>query len=417
MSWGVRKGGANGGTVPARATLGSIGHNNSRSNMPTKNTLRILVALQIAAVLGAVVATSLSIPSLVRDYHLPAYVFSSSPEALWLANILTLALLVAAVGLCFFADVFRTLYVALTIGLLLLYTLHSSVSSASMDLLQQTDALLRGAIIAVVYFSPLSDLYKPRDRGDVRGAQRLLRYMILAQIPLLLVGFGAGLVTQLHNPDLGAMNDALDHGHPGSGLLAGASLVAYLIVNVCLYLFWRGARTAYLIVTVVAILETLYLNPSITAAGVGLFTTGVTIVNGAILGLAYFSPLRVVFDQGVGAQAPPAPAMASPHASAAVVGTPVGPSATVATAQPAVVRIEPVVVAPSPAPVQAPPAVQSTVAGQTAFCGTCGAPSQGGKFCVQCGAPLPQKVICPGCGTESEPGIKFCRHCGSPLSG
>jgi hypothetical protein len=383
--------------------------------MPTKNTLRILVALQIAAVLGAVVASSLSIPSLVRSYHLPAYVFSSSPEALWLANILTLALLVAAVGLCFFADVFRTLYVALTIGLLLLYTLHSSVSSASMDLLQQTDALLRGVIIAVVYFSPLSDLYKPRDRGDVRGAQRLLRYMILAQIPLLLVGFGAGLVTQLHNPDLGAMNDALDHGHPGSGLLAGASLVAYLTVNVCLYLFWRGARTAYLIVTVVAILETLYLNPSITAAGVGLFTTGVTIVNGAILGLAYFSRLRAMFDKGPGAEPPPARAATSPDASSATMGTPTGPTATVAAAAD---QVEPLLVVPPPAPAGAAlRAVPAALAEPPAFCGACGAPSQGGKFCIHCGAPLPKRVTCPGCGTESEAGKKFCRECGSPLSG
>ena len=89
-----------------------------------------------------------------------------------------------------------------------------------MDLLQQTDALLRGVIIAVVYFSPLSDLYKPRDRGDVRSAQRLLRYLILAQIPLLLVGFGAGLLTQLHNPDVAAINEHLEYGRPASALLA-----------------------------------------------------------------------------------------------------------------------------------------------------------------------------------------------------
>jgi hypothetical protein len=385
--------------------------------MPTKNTLRILVALQIAALMGAVVAASLSIPALVRNYHLPTYVFSSAPDVLWLANLLTLALLVVAVGLCFFADAFRTLYVALTAGLLLLHALRPSVSSSSMDLLQQTDALLRGVIIAIVYFSPLSDLYKPRDRGDVRSAQRLFRYLILAQVPLLLVGFGVGLLTQLHNPDIAAISEHLEYGRPASALLGGASLVAYLIVSVCLYLFWRGARTAYLIVTAVVILETLYLGPSITAAGLGLFTTGVTILNGAILGLAYFSPLRVVFDQGVGTQAPPAPAMASPRASSAVMGTAIGPTATLATAPSAAVRVEPVVVAPSPVPVQAPAAVQSTVAGQAAFCGTCGAPSQGGKFCVQCGAPLPQKVTCPGCGTESEPGKKFCRHCGSPLSG
>ncbi|MGH8200921.1 MAG: zinc ribbon domain-containing protein [Steroidobacteraceae bacterium] len=402
--------------------------------MPTKNTLRILVALQIAALLGSVVATSLSIPSLVRTYHLPTYVISSAPEVLWLANVLTLALLVVAVGLCFFADVFRTLYVTLTVALLLLYTLRPSVSSGSMDLLQGTDELLRGVIIAVVYFSPLSDLYKPRDRGDVRSAQRLLRYLILAQIPLLLVGFGAGLLTQLHNPDLAAISEQLDYGHPGRGPLAGTSLVAYLIVNVCLYLFWRGARTAYLIVTVVTTLEALYLSPSLTPAGLGLFTAGVTIMNGAILGLAYFSPLRAVFDRGVGTPAPAvspvtsrqasSPAPAGPVGSAVLAG-PVDSAATAAFARSvtaavvptAEVRFEPPAVVPPAAAAEAPPVTGPAAVGQPAFCGACGARSQGGKFCMQCGAPLPQRVTCSGCGTESEPGKKFCRECGRPLSG
>jgi hypothetical protein len=390
--------------------------------MPTKNTLRILVALQIAALLGAAVVATVSIRSLVGYYGLPSYIVSSAPAVFWLRTLLSLALLVAAVGLCFFADVFRTLYVALTIAVLLLRSLRPSVSSGPMDLLQQTDAVLRGVIMAVVYFSPLSDLYKTRDRGDVHSAQRLLRYLILAQIPLLLAGFGAGFLSGLHNRELAAISDALDALHPASGVLVGISMLAYVIVNVCLYKFWRGARTAYLIVTVVMILETLYLDPSVTSAGVEIFATGITVLNGVILGLAYFTPLRAVFDRDVGTQAPPAPPVTSPHVGSPVMAGPVGspmaaavaPSITAAVAPSAGVSVEPL---PPPAVADASSVTRPASVEHLAFCGACGARSQGGKFCIQCGAPLPNKVLCPKCGIESEPGRKFCRECGTPLSG
>ena len=62
--------------------------------MPTKNTLRILVALQIAAVWALSLPRTCRFPALVRNYHLPTYIYSSAPETLWLANLLTLALLV-----------------------------------------------------------------------------------------------------------------------------------------------------------------------------------------------------------------------------------------------------------------------------------------------------------------------------------
>lgn len=423
--------------------------------MPTKNTLRFLVALQIAALLGAVVAGNVSIRYLVVEYALPSYVFSTTPEIFWLGNILAVGLLAAAVGLCFFVDLFRTLYVALTVVLLLLHSLHPSVTSGSMDLLQQADAVLRGAVMALVYFSPLSDLYKPRDRGDIRATQRLFRWIILAQIPLLLAGFGGGILSHLNNPGLGQISDAMDHSHPGADVLAGITLLAYLVVNVCLYKFWRGSHTAYLVVTAAAVLEAFYLSPSVTSAGVEIFTTGITVLNGVILGLAYFSPLRALFDRGAGTPAPSAPPVMSPPAIAPGPVGPVGPRAAaapvtshdaptpveaapaaavsrpvadVAVVPTAAVRFEPPGVIPPPAPapppaVVAPPAADApavappALVDPPAFCAACGARAQGGKFCIQCGAPLPKKLLCPRCGTESQPGKKFCRECGNPLAG
>lgn len=393
--------------------------------MPTKNTLRILVALQIAAALGGAVAATVSIPSLVREYALPASVFSVAPEIFWLANILALALLVVAAGLCFFADIFRTLYVGLTVATLLLNSLHSSVSSGSMDLLQQTDAVLRGAIMALIYFSPLSDLYKPRPRGDLHSTQRLFRYVILAQIPLILASVGAGFLSGL-NTNIPAINDAMDHSHPGRGVLAVISLLAYVIVNVGLYRFWRGARSAYLIVTVVAILETLYLSPSATSAGAEIFTIGLTILNGVILGLAYLPPLRVLFDPTPGTRAVPAPSpvmsppvgVAPPVAVAdTALPTTVAQAATAAVVEPAAPAAVVAHSAPSAAVDQVAPAARPAIAEHFTFCEACGARSQGGKFCTACGAPLPRKVLCPKCGMESQPGKKFCRECGTSLPG
>ena len=343
--------------------------------MPTQHTLKILVGLQIAALLGTALAAALSIPDLVAAYGLPRYLISAGPEIFWLGNILTVALLVAAVGLCFFADICRTLYVVLTLGLFVIYTLRPSVSSGPMDVLQEADIVLRGAIVALVYFSPLSDLYKPRDRGDVRSAQRLLRYLILVQIPLMLAAIGAVFLSYIAHPELRGISDSFDHGHPGSGVVVGATVAALLIANVCLFVFWKGARTTYLLVTLVSVLESDYLGPSFTPPWAGVFYSSLTMLNGIILGLTYFSPLRELFggDPGLEPLAQTAPAPVTPPVAAQLV-TPLATTAPASPdAAPAIADLPPTVGAKSDSP---------------AFCGACGARSQGGKFCAQCGSAL-----------------------------
>ena len=345
--------------------------------MPTQHTLKILVGLQIAALLGTALAAALSIPALVAAYGLPRYLISAGPEIFWLGNILTVALLAAAVGLCFFADIYRTLYVVLTLCLFVIYTLHPSVSSGPMDVLHEADTVLRGVIVALVYFSPLSDLYKPRDRGDVRSAQRLLRYLILVQVPLMLAAIGAVFLSYIAHPELRGISDSFDHGHPGSGVVVGATVAALLIANVCLFVFWKGARTTYLLVTLVSVIESDYLGPSFTPPWAGVFYSSLTMLNGIILGLTYFSPLRELFggDPGLEPQAHAPPAAATPPVTAPVAAQLVTPLATTAPTSPDAAQA---IAAPDPRDFSESPA----------FCGTCGVRSQGGKFCAQCGNAL-----------------------------
>jgi hypothetical protein len=384
--------------------------------MPTKKTLRMMVAVQIAAVLGGALAATVSIPSLVRDYRLPADVIAVAPELFWLANLVLVAFLLAALGLCFFADIFRSLYAGLTATSLLLSSLHPSVSSGSMDFLHQIDAVLRGAIVALIYFSPLSDLFKPGPQRDLQSLQRLFRYLILAQIPLILITIVGGFLSGARHAQVVAINDAMDAVHPGRGALAGISVLAYIVVNICLYKFWRASRGAYLVVTVAAVLEALYLSPSVSSAGAEFFTTGITIVNGALLGLAYFSPLSAVFDGPATTQAaPPTPAPAPiisprvaipPSIEPAVMSPPVTSppvaSAAIAPPPPAPVIRQPVV-APASSPLR------------TRFCGECGARVDEAKFCSTCGHRQRAKDECAGCGGKLQAGSRFCAECGAQV--
>jgi cell division septation protein DedD len=265
--------------------------------------------------------------------------------------------------------------------------------------------------MALVYFSALSDLYKPRPQRDLNSTQRLFRYLILAQIGLMLAIVAAGFLSAAGNNEIAAINDAMDSGHPGRGALAGTTLLAYVIVNVCLYKFWKGARTAYLIVTVVAILETLYLSPSATSAGTEIFTDGITILNGALLGLAYFSPLRAVFDGPAGTRtvAAPAPVMSPPVGSpvTAVSSDSPHPHFT-----PAPVAAAPVAPANTASPPTTPVVAPASRAAHTRFCSECGARVDDAKFCPECGQRQRPKDECAGCGAKLHVGSRFCAECG-----
>ena len=129
-------------------------------------------------------------------------------------------------------------------------------------------------------------------------AKRLLRFLILIQIPLLV---GISVVAYLSFPSLPeslrylAMNK--DSIVPGATILEGAGTVAFLIANICVYAFWSGAPAFYLVITIILPFMAIYLGPFANNGWTDLFDTSFTMLNGIILGLIYFSPAHALFQR------------------------------------------------------------------------------------------------------------------------
>ena len=235
-------------------------------------------------------------------------------------------------------------------------------------------------------------------------AKRLLRILILVEIPVMVA---IGVATYLSVPSLpDPLRNFLsvkDQISPDSTVIEVVALVAFLIANVGLYVFWSGARTFYFVVTLALQLSNLLLGPFVATGWTELFEATLTLLNGVILGVIYFSPIRDLFGrQEAGNKS--VDATIEPPASSPGFAAPCAPIEVVAVPPPRVATPQPAAGGSHPNPGKAAP-----------FCGACGAPSQGGKFCPECGAPLVVKNQCPRCGAVEEPGKKFCRECGGPM--
>jgi hypothetical protein len=250
-------------------------------------------------------------------------------------------------------------------------------------------------------------------------SKTLLRTLILIQIPLLiLIGVATYLFVRHATGNLVFMVLQKDHYRPGASVIAGATAVALLVANIGVFFFWRGMRTFYLIVMIVAVLQSVYLGPFANSGPADFFESAMNTVSGIILGLVFFSPARELFGRPAAAgpamgpvvqmpmptppaapmswtPAPPPPAPPAPPVEFAPPEPAITPE-PVATPEP-VITPEPV--APKPVPV----------------CAKCGTPSTGTKFCEECGALFVAKIQCPACGAEIRPGKKFCGECGGPV--
>jgi double zinc ribbon protein len=237
--------------------------------------------------------------------------------------------------------------------------------------------------------------------------KRLLRTFILIQIPIgFLLGAAGFLLNRNASPEIQSLLAYKDSIRPGAMPLGIAVLIALLVANVGLYLFWRPARTLYLVATIGALLASLYLGPFVNPGPADFLETALDAVGGIILGLVYFSPVKEAFEQRVAAVSFPSQGFATPM-------PPVEPAANgyVFSGNPAPLREE--IAARSVPPstvVTAPAAAEVTVK-----CANCGALSTGKKFCEECGAPFASKVRCPHCGSEVAPGKKFCGDCGGAV--
>jgi hypothetical protein len=184
-------------------------------------------------------------------------------------------------------------------------------------------------------------------------AKRLLRVLILVQIPILLA---IGAAAYLSGPSLSAPLQNLmngDRNGPAATALGVGGALAFLVANICLFVFWSGAPALYLIVTVALQFASFGLGPFVTTGWIDLFETASTMLNGIILGLVYFSPAQELFKRREAA----------------------GKSSVPQTVAPPFAAVEML-------------AAASASGHAVLFCGACGARGSGGRFCPECGKPL-----------------------------
>jgi hypothetical protein len=82
------------------------------------------------------------------------------------------------------------------------------------------------------------------------------------------------------------------------GLLAVLTVLglAVLVSFIGLFVFWPPARPLYLVSSVANILVTPYLGPYIEAGWSRMFFDTVVLLDGVILALVYFSPLKELYE-------------------------------------------------------------------------------------------------------------------------
>src|SRR5215471_18010044 len=154
-------------------------------------------------------------------------------------------------------------------------------------------------------------------------AKTLVRTLILIQIPLLmLIGVASYVFVRHATGNILFMVLQKDHYRPGATVIAGATAVALLVANIGVYFFWRGMRTFYLIATVVAVLQSLYLGPFANSGPADFFESAMNTASGIILGLAFFSPARELFGRPAAASPAMGPVVRMPMPAPAAAPIP-----------------------------------------------------------------------------------------------
>jgi hypothetical protein len=74
-------------------------------------------------------------------------------------------------------------------------------------------------------------------------------------------------------------------------------LILFIVSNIGLFLFWRPARTLYVITIIVGLLETPFFGPYVDAGFGTMFEDAAIIVSGVVLALIYFSPLKDLYNK------------------------------------------------------------------------------------------------------------------------
>jgi hypothetical protein len=134
--------------------------------MPSKYLLRVLIIVEVVVVVFMFISSSVfdpSLPEQLRAYNDKPLGDPFAPRLIveGALGILVLILaLVSRIGLFFFWRPARPLYFASMIGNLLMTALNGpSVNPALSEMFDGAAAIICGIIFALIYFSPLRDLY------------------------------------------------------------------------------------------------------------------------------------------------------------------------------------------------------------------------------------------------------------------
>lgn len=125
-----------------------------------KNLFRTLIILQMLVWFGIMFAANTSFRELQREFAIPTSLFATTAEFGRIGELLFVGLLIASIGLLASWDVSRHIYAVLIIGDMLLGAFQRTVFRDGVtDMFHGTDAIVTGVILAMIYFSPLRDLF------------------------------------------------------------------------------------------------------------------------------------------------------------------------------------------------------------------------------------------------------------------
>jgi len=133
-------------------------------------------------------------------------------------------------------------------------------------------------------------------------SKRFLRVLIVANLILIAVGAVVGIVGKAWLPDplrVFEQSRAADI-TATDWILFGVSipmLIALVVASIGLLLFSRPARPLYLAIIIVDILLTPCWGPYVTTGWARALEAVSYIINGVVLALIYFSPLRDLFER------------------------------------------------------------------------------------------------------------------------
>jgi hypothetical protein len=79
------------------------------------------------------------------------------------------------------------------------------------------------------------------------------------------------------------------------GAIAAGVMLAYAIAIIGLFRFWPFARPLFAVLIVISFISTLWFGPRIQTRSVASFDDAITVLEGVVLALLYWSPIRERF--------------------------------------------------------------------------------------------------------------------------